>query len=94
MDPEYPSAPPKPNNHLVWAILTTVLCCLPFGIPAIIFASQVDGKYASGDYQGAEESSRKAKTWSLVAGITGGVGILLYIVLVGFVAANGAFETI
>ena len=32
----------KPDNNLVWAILATVLCCLPFGIVAIIKSTQVD----------------------------------------------------
>lgn len=33
---------PKPNNNLALAIFTTVCCCLPFGIVAIIKASKVD----------------------------------------------------
>lgn len=44
---------PKPDNNLVWAILSTFLCCMPFGIVSIVFAAQVDGKYAMGDYAGA-----------------------------------------
>ena len=35
-------------NYLVFAILTTVLCCLPTGIPAIIYASQVNTKLQLG----------------------------------------------
>lgn len=58
---------PKPPNHLVWAILATLLCCLPTGIAAIVFAAQVDGKYAAGDYAGARQSSANAKTWSWVS---------------------------
>ena len=40
-------------NFLVWAILVTLFCCLPFGIISIIYAVQVDGKVSSGDLQGA-----------------------------------------
>ncbi|NLA68668.1 MAG: CD225/dispanin family protein [Gammaproteobacteria bacterium] len=65
--PPREAAPPKPPNHLVWAILATLLCCLPTGIAAIVFAAQVDGKYASGDYAGALRSSANAKTWSWVS---------------------------
>ena len=50
-------------NYLVQSILVTIFCCVPLGIPAIIFASQVNGKIAAGDIQGATESSRKAKMW-------------------------------
>ena len=31
-------------NNMVWAILTTLFCCLPFGIVSIVYAAQVDGK--------------------------------------------------
>ena len=91
MQPKPDYAPPKPNNHLVWAILTTIFCCLPFGIPAIVYASKVDGQYATGDYQGAEDSAKKAKTWSLVGTIVGGICIALYfvIIVVGLMASPG-----
>src|SRR5438046_3002438 len=40
--------PPIPN-YLIQAILCTILCCPPFGIPAIVFAAQVNGRVARGD---------------------------------------------
>jgi hypothetical protein len=54
---------PKPANSLVGAILVTLFCCLPFGIPAIIYASQVDSKYQSGDHDGAIVAAANAKKW-------------------------------
>lgn len=57
-------APPqKIHNYLAESILVTVLCCMPLGIPAIVFAAQVNGRIQAGDIQGAMESSRKAKMW-------------------------------
>ena len=38
---------PQPNNYLVWAILVTIFCCLPFGIVAIIKANKVNTLYAA-----------------------------------------------
>ena len=38
----------KPDNYLVWAILSTVFCCLPLGIVAIVKASKVDALWAQG----------------------------------------------
>ena len=78
MDQQFASQlPPKPDNCLVWAILTTVCCgCLPCGIVAIVYAAQVDGKYAAGDYQGAVDSASKAKTWCWVSF---GIGIICWI---------------
>ncbi len=55
------------QNYLVWAILTTIFCCLPFGVVSIVYAAQVDGKVAAGDFIGARESSRNAKKWALVS---------------------------
>jgi hypothetical protein len=75
-----------PPNYLVWAILSTVLCCLPLGIASIVFAAQVNGKYAAGDIAGAQESSRKAKQfaiWSAVVGLVIGVLYFIAIVAVG-----------
>ena len=59
-------------NHLVWAILVTIFCCLPFGIVSIVYAAQVNGKLAVGDIDGARLASNNAKTWAWVAF---GVGI-------------------
>lgn len=54
-------------NYLVFAILATVLCCLPTGIPAIIYAAQVNSKLQAGDYVGAQESSKNAKMWCWIS---------------------------
>ncbi|MBF4160658.1 CD225/dispanin family protein [Nocardioides acrostichi] len=71
-----------PANNLVWAILTTLFCCLPLGVVSIVFAAQVNGKWASGDYTGAQDSAKKAKNFAMWSAIVGVVGIVLYIILV------------
>lgn len=63
-------------NHLVWAILATLFCCLPFGIIAIVYSSQVANHLSSGNYNAALASSTKARNWSLAATICGVVVIL------------------
>lgn len=73
--------PPAPNtvpNYLVQSILTTLCCCLPFGIVAIVHAASVNGKLATGDYDGAVDSSNKAKMWAWIAF---GVGLPLQIII-------------
>ncbi len=72
---QQPQMPPP--NYLVWAILTTVLCCLPPGIVSIVFASQVNSKWAAGDYDGAYRASKNAKIW---AWVSFGVAILSLII--------------
>ena len=47
----------QPKNYLVESILVTIFCCQPFGIAGIVFASQVNSKYANGDYEGALKAS-------------------------------------
>ena len=62
---------PQPN-YLVWAILSSVLC-LPLGIASVVFAAQVNGRWAMGDVTGAERASAKAKAFAIWAAIVGGV---------------------
>jgi hypothetical protein len=54
-------------SYLAQAILCTIFCCVPFGIPAIVYAAQVSGKAARGDMTGALASSKNAKTWCYVS---------------------------
>lgn len=82
--------PPPPGggaatvpNYLVPAIIS-IFCCWPLAIPAIIFATQVNGKVAAGDVAGAQESSKKAKMFSFIA-IGLGVGLwLIYAIIMIF----------
>ena len=69
-------------NYLVWAILATLCCCLPAGIVAIVYAAQVDGKLAGGDYHGAVEASNNAKMWSWISfGASAVVGVLYFMLI-------------
>ena len=78
---------PPPNN-LVFAILTTLFCCLPLGVASIVFAAQVNSKWAAGDYAGAQEASDKARKFAMWGAIAGVVLIVLYIVLVVVAGAS------
>ena len=88
-----PGTPPP--NHLVWAILSTLFCCLPLGIASIVFAAQVNGKWAAGDFNGAVESSKKARTFALWGTIIGAVLLVLYLALLvgGVVTMNSTTTT-
>lgn len=69
-------------NYLVFAILTTVFCCLPAGIPAIVYAAQVNGKLQAGDLAGAQDASKNAKMWCLISLGLGLAVVALYVILV------------
>jgi ribosomal protein L37E len=70
-------AVPRVPNYLGWAIAVLILCFWPTGIPAVVFASQVDNRLAMGDIEGARESSRKAKMWCW---ITFGIAIGFWVI--------------
>jgi hypothetical protein len=85
-----PGAPSSSGiqSYLVWSILATLFCCVPLGIPALVYAAQVDGKVVSGDLAGALESSRKARLWCLWAAGVGGGFVFLYLLVFLIAAAN------
>jgi predicted secreted protein len=92
--PGYPQQPPAgqaPNSHLVWSILVTLFCCLPFGIVAIVKSSQVNGLWAQGRYaeaQASADSARKWVIWSVVIGLV--VGIIYAIIAIAGGMANNS----
>ncbi len=84
----------KPDSNLVWAILCTVLCCMPLGIVSIVYATKVDSLWTVGSYHEAYDASSKAKKWALWGAIGGAVCLFLYIIAVmvfGF--ANALFNS-
>lgn len=82
----------KPENNLAWSILTTVLCCMPLGIVAILKATKVDSLWAQGAQEEAIKASNDAKKWCLF-GLAGGViyGILvaIYMGVIVFLSSQG-----
>ena len=65
----YPACPP---TNMVWAIISTILCCIPLGIVAIIYANKVSKKYYEGDLAAAEHYSEVSAWWcigTIVAGL-------------------------
>lgn len=73
---------PAPNNNLVWAILTTVFCCLPLGVVAIVKAAQVNSLWAQGQQDAARKAADDAKKWSIWAAVAGVVVAILYVIFV------------
>lgn len=77
-------------NHLVWAILATLFCCLPTGIVSIIFAAKVDGLAAAGNLAEAQAASDNAKKWAMWSVAAWFVQILLVGAYVVFAIGAGA----
>lgn len=72
----------KPDNNMVWAILSTILCCLPLGIVAIVKASKVDGLWHRGDYIGAQNAANEAKQWSIWSAVAAIIFLVCYFILI------------
>lgn len=70
---------PMPPTYLVWAVLATVLCCMPAGIVAIVYAASVSSKYYAGDIEGARRASRRAEAWIIASVVLGLVWATLYV---------------
>ena len=71
--------PAMPDTYLVWAILATLLCCMPFGIVSIVKASQVSTLYYQGNYAEARAASRAARNWAIASAVSSGAIVLVYV---------------
>lgn len=81
----------KPKNWLVESILVLLFCCWPLAIPAIINAANVDSRFNSGDYDGAQDASDKARKWVLASFISGLVIIVAYLIFVLAIAGSSRY---
>jgi len=71
LEPATAGQEPCPPTNLVWAIIATVLCCLPAGVVAIVYALKVSNKYRAGDIEGAKRASETGAWWCIASIILG-----------------------
>ena len=74
--------PQKPINgttYLIFAIISTLLCCLPLGIVAIVYACKINSLQRSGDYAGAQNAAKKAKMFTIIGTVAALVVSIFYI---------------
>lgn len=75
--------PQKPINgttYLIFAIISTLLCCLPLGIVAIVYACKINSLQRSGDYAGAQNAAKKAKMFTIIGTVAALVVSIFYII--------------
>lgn len=77
-----------PNDFLPWAILSTIFCCLPFGVVAIIRSTQVNSYWSRGLHKEAYEAAASARRWTWWSVGIALAGWVIYFVIV--VAIAGA----
>jgi hypothetical protein len=89
--PAMPMPRQKVDSYLVPAILSTLCCCLPCGIVAIFYASQVSSKWSAGDDAGAKAAAKNAQLWCWVSFGLGAAWLILWLGFV-FGEARGGFR--
>jgi len=78
----------RPTTYLWQSIACLIFCwCIPLSIPAVIFACKVDPAFRAGDLAGAQDASRKARIFCLLAL---SIGLLCWLSIVGL-AVLGSF---
>lgn len=82
---------PLPENHLVWAILTTCLCCIPLGIVSIIKSTKVKELWALGDAIGAQKAADDAKKYAIWSAV---IVPIIFIVFYAFAFIIGLAGTL
>lgn len=65
------------SSHMIPAVLCAAFLCLPTGLAAVFYASQVNTHLDHGDIDGALQSSAKAKRMCWIS-----LGVFLLLVLV------------
>lgn len=88
----------RPDNYIWFAVLVTVLCCMPLGIVSIINSAKVDSTWAAGDYDEAWKYSRRARNWAWWAVASSVIFVILYLIFcialgVGFGVLADAFSS-
>ena len=83
-----------PKTYLIEAILSTIFCCWVLGIPSIVYAASVERKFYSGDREGAEEASKKAKKWMIINIVSSILMWLLYLGFYGTAVIWGFFNAV
>ena len=71
--------PQKPINgttYLIFAIISTLLCCLPLGIVAIVYACKINSLQRSG----AQNAAKKAKMFTIIGTVAALVVSIFYII--------------
>lgn len=80
---------PMPETYLAWSIVVTLLCCMPFGIVAIIKSSNVSSAYARGDYAEAQRNSESAKKWCIWSAVLALVFSAIYCIYIFLGISSG-----
>lgn len=74
--------------YLVLSIISTVCCCIPAGIAAIVFSSKINSEMSAGNIEEARKAAKTAKIWIIVSVVAGALAIILYAIFLAVVGTG------
>ena len=72
-------AQPRIETWLWQSIAVTVLCCMPLGVVAIVFAAQAQGAVNAGNYAEARRKADTARNFTIAAFVAGLLAIPFFL---------------
>lgn len=85
--------PQKPVNwvpYLVLSIISTLCCCLPFGVVGIVFSAKINSAMLAGNLEEAQNNAKMARIWIIVSFAIGILTWLIYMILIVTGAVSGS----
>lgn len=85
--------PQKPVNwvpYLILSIVSTLCCCLPFGVVGIVFSAKINSAMLAGNLEEAQNNAKMARIWIIVSFAIGLLTWLIYMVLIVTGAVSGS----
>ena len=85
--------PQKPVNwvpYLILSIISTLCCCLPFGVVGIVFSAKINSAMLAGNLEEAQNNAKMARIWIIVSFAIGILTWLIYMALIVTGAVSGS----
>ena len=85
--------PQEPVNwvpYLILSIISTLCCCLPFGVVGIVFSEKINSAMLAGNLEEAQNNAKMARIWIIVSFAIGLLTWLIYMVLIVTGAVSGS----
>ena len=96
----YQNMPPYQQNqgdtvnwvpYLVLSIISTLCCCIPFGIVAIVFSAKINSAVTAGNIEEAKKAAKTAKIWIIAAVAAGLLASIAYLVISALIGTGSYY---
>ena len=90
---DFNGMPQEPVNwvpYLILSIISTLCCCLPFGVVGIVFSAKINSAMLAGNLEEAQNNAKMARIWIIVSFAIGLLTWLIYMILIVTGAVSGS----